>query len=75
VSSLTTAVGDAAVTDAYRSALLLAAGVTAFAGPVMLVGLSGKIASRRSARRVHCAVEGPPLQPDPGQCPVEQEAA
>jgi hypothetical protein len=38
VSGLTTAVGDAEVTDAYRSALLLAAGVTAFAGPVMLVG-------------------------------------
>jgi hypothetical protein len=75
VSGLTTATGAADVTDAYRTALVIAAAVAALASPVMLVGLSGTIRSHRTARRVHCAVDGPPLQPDPRQCSVEQEAA
>jgi MFS family permease len=75
VSGLTTATGAAQVTDAYRSALVIAAGVGALASPVMVVGLRGTIRSHRTARRVHCAVEGPPLQPDPRHCHVNQHAA
>jgi MFS family permease len=75
VSGLPTATGAAQVTEAYRSALLIAAGVAALAGPVMLVGLSASIRSPRTARPFHCAVDGPPLQPDPRQCSFDQQAA
>jgi hypothetical protein len=34
------------------------------------VGLSTRTRTSRSARRLHCAVDGPPLQPDPDRCPV-----
>jgi MFS family permease len=75
VSGLTTATGAADVTDAYRSALVIAAVVAALASPVMLVGLRRTIRSHRTARRIHCAVEGPPLQPDPRRCSVDQDTA
>ena len=75
VSGLTTATGAADVTDAYRTALVMAAALAVMATPVMLVGLTGKTESHRTARRIHCAVDGPPLQPDPHQCAVDQDAA
>ncbi len=75
VSGLTSAAGGAEVTHAYHTALVIAAGVTAVAGPVMLLGLPGSIRLHRTARRVHCPVDGPPLLPDPRQCPFVQSAA
>ena len=75
VSGLTTATGAGEVTGAYRSALVIAATVAVLACPVMFVGLGGTVRSHRTARRVHCAVDGPPLQPDPRRCQVDQDAA
>jgi hypothetical protein len=71
VSGLTSAAGAEAVTDAYQSALVIAAAVAAVAAPVMLLGLPGSVRSQRSLRRHHCAVDGPPLQPDPRRCALE----
>ena len=70
VSGLSSATGAAAITDAYRLALVMAAGLAAFAAPLMVVGLAPHVRSPRTVRRVHCAVDGPPLQPDPRRCPV-----
>lgn len=69
VSGLSTARGPVAVTDAFRTSLVIAAAVAAAAAPVSLIGLGTHVRARRSARRVHCAVDGPPLQPDPELCP------
>ncbi|HET7488441.1 MAG TPA: MFS transporter [Acidimicrobiales bacterium] len=70
VSGLTTATGAAEVTHAFRVALVIAAVTATIAGPLMAVGLSAGVRGRRSARRLHCAVDGPPLQPDPARCPL-----
>ena len=75
VSGLTAASGPQETGDAYRSALIIAAVVAAIASPVMLVGLSSRTRSRRVVRRVHCAVDGPPVEPDPRLCTFEHEAA
>jgi EmrB/QacA subfamily drug resistance transporter len=74
-AGLTTASGIDAVTDAYRTALTIAAAVVAVATPVMLFGLPGRIRSAHTHRRLHCAVDGPPLQPDPRRCPARTTAA
>jgi EmrB/QacA subfamily drug resistance transporter len=74
VSGLTSATDPTGVTDGFRMALMIAAALAALAAPVSFVGLGDHIRSRRSARRLHCAVDGPPLQPDPELCPVEQLA-
>ena len=63
VSGLSSAAGASAVTHAYRIALVVSAGTAAVAGPLMLLGLPGRARSPRTARRLHCAVDGPPLQP------------
>ena len=75
VSGLSTAVGPAEVTDAFRISLVIAA-----------VDRRGRVAAqlhrprrrhiraRRSARRSYCSVDGPPLQPDPDRCPVAATA-
>ena len=70
VSGLSVASGAAEVTHAYRVALVIAAATAAVAGPLMLLGLSTSVRSQRTPRRVHCAVDGPPLQPDPDRCPM-----
>lgn len=70
LSGLSSAVGAGAVTSAFRRSLLMAAALAAAAGPLMLVGLSERTRSPRTARRLHCPVDGPPLQPDPRRCPV-----
>jgi hypothetical protein len=67
---LTSASGASEVTDAFRISLLIAAGVALIAAPVSFIGLGGHIRLRHSARRLHCAVDGPPLQPDPDRCPA-----
>jgi hypothetical protein len=70
VSGLTTAAGPAAVTDAFRISLLIAAVLAAAASPLSFIGLSVHTRARASARRTYCSVDGPPLQPDPQRCPV-----
>jgi EmrB/QacA subfamily drug resistance transporter len=69
VSGLTAATGAAEVTSAYREALMIAAVVAALASPLCFIGLAAKAPARRSARERYCSVDGPPLQPDPAQCP------
>jgi EmrB/QacA subfamily drug resistance transporter len=70
VSGLTSAAGAAAVTHAFRVSLVIAAALAASAAPVAFAGLRTPLRARRSARRVYCPVDGPPLQPDPNLCPV-----
>ena len=70
VSGLTSAHGAADVTHSFRVALTIAAVVAALAGPLMFIGLSSRVRSARTARQLHCAVDGPPLQADPERCPL-----
>jgi MFS family permease len=69
VSGLTAATGAAEVTHAYRVSLVIAACLAVAAAPLCYLGLAPKVRTRRSARRVYCAVDGPPIQPDPQRCP------
>ena len=69
LSGLAAAAGPSEVTDAYRVGLVMAAGLAAAASPVAFVGLSSRVRAPRTARRLHCAVDGPPLQADPARCP------
>jgi EmrB/QacA subfamily drug resistance transporter len=70
VSGLTSAVGAAEVTDAVRTSLVITAVIAAAAAPISFVGLGRRVPSARSARRHYCPVDGPPLQPDPSECPI-----
>jgi EmrB/QacA subfamily drug resistance transporter len=70
VTGLTSATDPSEVTDAFRASLTIAAVIAAAAGPLCFLGLGPRTGSRRSARRLYCAVDGPPLQPDPDRCPV-----
>ncbi|HVM64714.1 MAG TPA: MFS transporter [Acidimicrobiales bacterium] len=74
VSGLTSAVGPAAVAHAVRIALVIAAVLAASSGVFMGVALAPRARAVRTARRSHCAVDGPPLQPDPARCPVPDSA-
>jgi hypothetical protein len=67
---LSAATGAAQVTHSFRVSLVIVACVAAAAAPLAFFGLSTNVRTRRSARRIHCAVDGTPLQPDPNQCPV-----
>jgi EmrB/QacA subfamily drug resistance transporter len=70
ISGLTTATGASEVTDSFRTALVIAAAVAALASPLCFVGLDTRTRAPRSARRMYCSVDGPPLQPDPARCPA-----
>ena len=70
VSGLAVASGAAEVAHACGVALVIAAITAALASPVCFVGLSPRLAARRSARKYVGPVDGPPLQPDPRRCPV-----
>jgi EmrB/QacA subfamily drug resistance transporter len=72
VSGLSTASGAAEVTDAFRSGLMITAVIAAVASPIAFFGLRPRARVSRSARRLYCSVDGPPLQPDPERCPVPQ---
>jgi EmrB/QacA subfamily drug resistance transporter len=74
VSGLAVANSPAEVTDAFHLGLMITAAIAALASPVSFIGLSAHQRVRRSARRVYCAVDGPPNQPDPAQCPVPARA-
>lgn len=75
ISGLSVATGAAEVTHAFRVSLVIAAVVAAAAAPLSFIGLGAHPLGRRTARRVHCAVDGPPLQPDPELCPASKLAA
>lgn len=62
LAALPSAAGAGEVVDAYRRALLIAAGLAVVAGAVMAVGLPSRARVAESPRRVHCTPEGPPLQ-------------
>lgn len=64
VAGLSGAVGADAVTDAFRAALIIAAVLAAAAAPIAFVGIGASTRSDPLARRVHCAVDGPPLHAD-----------
>jgi EmrB/QacA subfamily drug resistance transporter len=70
ISGLTSAHGPAAVTHSFRVALVISACVAVAAAPLALIGLAPTPLARPSARRLHCALDGPPLQPDPARCPA-----
>ncbi len=65
VSGLSVATGAAQVTHSFRLGLVIAACAAAAAGLLGFVGLGVRLPVHRSPRRVHCAVDGAPLQPDP----------
>ena len=71
VSGLAVASGAAEVTHAFRIALIISACIAAAAGPLVVIGLGPMARSKRTARRVHCALDGPPVQSDPRRCPIE----
>jgi hypothetical protein len=65
ISGLSVASGAAEVTDSYRLALVIAAAMAAGAAPLAFIGLGGRVRAQRTARTLHCAVDGAPLQPGP----------
>jgi len=75
VSGLTAAMGAAEVTHSFRVSLVIAAAVAAIASPLAFFGLSARTRTTRTPRQVTCAVDGPPLQPDPTRCPTVTTAA
>jgi EmrB/QacA subfamily drug resistance transporter len=74
LSGLSMASGAQEVTHAFRLALVIVACIAAAAGPLVLIGLSRVARAEGTARRLHCAVDGPPLQTDPRLCPVGEPA-
>jgi EmrB/QacA subfamily drug resistance transporter len=70
VSGLASAVGPDEVTEAVRTSLVITAVIAAAAAPISFVGLGPRPPTIRSARRRYCPVDGPPLQPDPVECPL-----
>ena len=65
VSGLTAATDPGEITDAFRMGLVITACVAAAAGPLAYLGLGPHAKAPRTARRVHCALDGAPLQPEP----------
>ena len=70
VSGLARATGAAQVTHSYRVAMVIAGVLAALAGVTGFVGLRSSVRGIRGARRLYCAVDGPPIQADPARCPV-----
>src|SRR5581483_7357001 len=70
VAGLTAAHGAPQLTHSFRVALVISAVIAAAASPLSFVGLSRHVHARRTARRVHCALDGAPLQADPRLCPA-----
>ena len=71
VAGVFSAGGAAEITSAYRSALVCAAALCALAGFIMFLGLRPTVRCAGTTRRVHCAVDGPPIEPDPRRCPPQ----
>jgi EmrB/QacA subfamily drug resistance transporter len=62
VSGLTSAADPARITHAFRMGLVITASVAAAAGPLAFIGLGPRATAPRTARRVHCSLDGAPLQ-------------
>ena len=73
ISGLSVATGAAQTTDSFRLALVITALVAAAAGPLAFIGLADHVRCERTGHRVHCAVDGTPLEPDPLRCPTANE--
>jgi EmrB/QacA subfamily drug resistance transporter len=65
VSGLSAATDPRQITHAFRLGLVVTASIAAAAGPLAFLGLGAKARAPRTARRVHCALDGAPLQLDP----------
>ena len=65
VSGLTAATDPAEITHAFRVGLVITACIAAAAGPLAFFGLAPHVTAPCTARRVHCALDGAPLQPEP----------
>lgn len=70
ISGLSKAIEPTQVTHAFRLSLVVAACLAVTASPLALAGLAHKASAARTARPVHCAIDGPPLQPDRARCPI-----
>jgi len=64
VSGLTAATDPTELTHAFRQGLLITAIVAAAASPLAFFGLGEHAMAPRTARRIQCNLDGPPLQPD-----------
>ncbi|HZX54162.1 MAG TPA: DHA2 family efflux MFS transporter permease subunit [Ilumatobacteraceae bacterium] len=64
ISGLTVAAGAADVTHAFRVALVITACVAAASAPLALFGLERRANAPCTERKLHCAVDGAPLQPN-----------
>jgi MFS family permease len=62
VSGLSTATDAMAVTHAFRIALVVSAALAASAALTAFFGLRRTVTCDHSPRRVHCHLDGPPLQ-------------
>jgi len=65
ISGLTAATDPADVTHAFRVALVITACVAAASAPLALFGLEPKVHAPCTSRRIHCPVDGAPLQATP----------
>ena len=68
VSGLSIAVGADAITHSFRVGLVIAALLATGAAPLAFFGLTRRVRAPETVRRVHCAIDGTPLQPDPRRC-------
>lgn len=64
VSGLSVATSATEVTDSFRVALVISGCVAAAAAPLAYVGLRNQAPVPMTSRRLHCAIDGTPLQPD-----------
>jgi MFS family permease len=62
VSGLTGATGSSDVTHAFRVALVVCAALAGSAALTAIAGLRRTVTCAHSPRRVHCHLDGPPLQ-------------
>ncbi|MEP7111736.1 MAG: DHA2 family efflux MFS transporter permease subunit [Ilumatobacteraceae bacterium] len=64
VSGLSAASDPQEITHAFRLGLVITASVAAASAPLAFIGLGAHTRAPRTARRVQCALDGAPLQPD-----------
>lgn len=69
-SGLARATGSDQTTHAFRIGMVIAAVLVLAGAPIATVGLGPRVTGRRTARRFNCAIDGPPIQPDPDRCPM-----
>ncbi len=62
IAGLSAATDPAEITHSFRLALVITACMAAAAAPLAYFGLDAKVRCARTARRVHCNLDGAPLQ-------------